>query len=63
MFVLSAVLTVGLLLETVPSAIAGLSRHRLGMARLDQLTRIGVLHGRNLRVAARPGAPGWQRRG
>ncbi|HTC68242.1 MAG TPA: hypothetical protein VK662_01635 [Acidothermaceae bacterium] len=50
MFVLSVVLTVGLLLETLPSAIAGLSRSRLGVARLEQLTRIGLLRGQNLWV-------------
>ena len=50
MFVLSVVLTVGLLLETLPSAVAGLSRSRFGIARLDQLTRIGLRQGRNLWV-------------
>jgi hypothetical protein len=49
-FVLSVVLTVGLLLETLPSAVAGLSRSRFGIARLDQLTRIGLRQGRNLWV-------------
>ena len=51
MFVLAVVLTVLLLLETLPSAIAGLTRARAGLTRLDQLTRLGVLEGRNLTVA------------
>lgn len=50
MFVLAVVLTVLLLLETVPSAAAGLSRAKVGLARLDQLTRLGLLDGRNLWV-------------
>jgi hypothetical protein len=48
MFVLSVTLTVLLLLEALPSAIAGLSRARAGMTRLDSLTRLGLLAGRNL---------------
>ena len=51
MFVLAIVLTVLLLLETLPSAIAGLTRARAGLTRLDQLTRLGLLEGRNLPVA------------
>ena len=51
MFVLAVVLTVLLLLEALPSAIAGLTRARVGLTRLDQLTRLGLLEGRNLRVA------------
>lgn len=47
MFVLAVILTVLLLLETLPSAAAGLSRARVGLTRLDQLTRLGVLDGRN----------------
>ena len=50
MFVLAVVLTVLLLLETLPSAAAGLSRAKVGLTRLDQLTRLGVLEGRNLWV-------------
>ena len=50
MFVLAIVLTVLLLLESVPSALAGLTRARVGLTRLDQLTRLGLLEGRNLRV-------------
>jgi hypothetical protein len=55
MFVLSVVLTV-LLLETLPSAPAGLTRARAGLTRLDQLTRLDLLQGRNLRVASALGA-------
>jgi hypothetical protein len=47
MQVLAIVLTVLLLLETLPSAAAGLSRARVGLDRLDQLTRLGLLDGRN----------------
>jgi hypothetical protein len=46
MFALSVVLTVALLLETLPSAVVGLARARVGLTRLDQLTRLGVLDGR-----------------
>jgi hypothetical protein len=56
MFALSAALTILLLLETLPSAVAGLSRSRAGLTRLDQLTRLGLLQGRNLRVAMLLGA-------
>jgi hypothetical protein len=56
MFVLSVVLTVVLLLETLPSAAAGLTRARAGLTRLDQLTRLGVLEGRNLWVVSLLGA-------
>jgi hypothetical protein len=48
MLALSVALTVLLLLETLPSAAAGLTRYRSGLVRLDQLTRLGVLQGRNL---------------
>lgn len=48
MFALSVALTVLLLLETLPSAAAGLLRARPGLVRLDQLTRLGVLQGRYL---------------
>ena len=50
MFVAAVVLTVLLLLETLPSAAAGLSRAKVGLTRLDQLTRLGLLDGRNLWV-------------
>lgn len=56
MFVLTVVLTVLLLLETLPSVIAGLTRARVGLTRLDQLTRLGLLEGRNLPVATALGA-------
>jgi hypothetical protein len=46
MFVLALVVTVLLLAETVPSALTLLIRARVGLARLDQLTRIGVTKGR-----------------
>jgi hypothetical protein len=52
MFVLAVVLTILLLLETLPSAVAGLSRARVGLTRLDQLTRLGLLEGRHLPVAS-----------
>jgi hypothetical protein len=45
-----------LLLETLPSAAAGLSRARVGLTRLDQLTRLGLLEGRNRWVPALLGA-------
>jgi hypothetical protein len=51
MLVLAIALTVLLLLETLPSAIAWLTRATAGLTRLDQLTRLGVLEGRNLPVA------------
>ncbi len=50
MFALAVVLTVLLLLETLPSAVVGLTRAQVGLRRLDDLTRIGVLDGRNLWV-------------
>jgi hypothetical protein len=56
MFVLAVVLTILLLLETLPSAVAGLTRARAGLTRLDQLTRLGLLEGRNLPVASAIGA-------
>src|SRR5215475_4631848 len=52
MFALAVVLTIVLLLETLPSAFAGLFRARAGLTRLDQLTRLGVLEGRLLWVAS-----------
>jgi hypothetical protein len=56
MRVLAIVLTVLLLLETIPSAVADLTRTRAGLTRLDELTRLGVLEGRNLAVASLLGA-------
>ena len=47
MFLLAVVVTVVLLLETVPSAGAGLLRAEVGVRRLDGLTRLGLLDGRN----------------
>ena len=52
MFVLALVLTILLLLESVPSALAGLTRANAGLTRLDQLTRLGVLEGKNLWVVS-----------
>jgi hypothetical protein len=56
MLALALALTVLLLLETLPSAAAGLTRYRPGLARLDQLTRLGALQGRNLWAATLLGA-------
>jgi hypothetical protein len=56
LFILAVVLTVLLLLETLPSAVAGLSRAKVGLTRLDQLTRLGLLDGRNLWVPPLLGA-------
>lgn len=50
MFAAAIAATVLLLLETLPSAAAGLSRAKVGLTRLDQLTRLGLLDGRNLWV-------------
>jgi hypothetical protein len=55
-FVLAVILTVLLLLEALPSALAGLTRANAGLTRLDQLTRLGVLEGRNLWVPSLLGA-------
>jgi hypothetical protein len=52
LFALAVVLTVSLLLETLPSAAAGLLRVQVGLTRLDQLTRLGLLAGRRLWVAS-----------
>ncbi|MEU6347596.1 DoxX family protein [Streptomyces sp. NPDC046977] len=43
-------LTVLLLLEVVPSAVAQLARARAGLERLDELTRLGLLQGRHPRI-------------
>ena len=56
MFILAVVLTVLLLLETLPSAVAGLTRAKVGLTRLDQLARLGLLDGRNLWVPPLLGA-------
>ncbi|HTZ91081.1 MAG TPA: hypothetical protein VMB74_01690 [Streptosporangiaceae bacterium] len=65
MLALAIALTVLLLLESVPSAVADLTRYRSGLVRLDQLTRLGVLEGRSPVgcLAARRCASGWQRCG
>lgn len=47
MFVLAVALTVLLLLEVVPSALAALTRFGPGVERLDGLTRLGLREGRN----------------
>jgi hypothetical protein len=49
-FAAAIVLTILLLLETVPSALADLMRAKAGLTRLDGLTRLGLLDGRNLWV-------------
>lgn len=56
MLVLAIVVTILLLLESLPSAIAGLARSRAGMTRLDGLTRLGLLEGRNLWIVPLLGA-------
>ncbi len=52
MFALAIVVTVLLLLEALPSAIAALVRAQAGVTRLDQLTRLGLLEGRRLWVVS-----------
>lgn len=49
-------LTVLLLLESLPSAVAGLIRSQAGVTRLDGLTRLGLREGRNPRVVPALGA-------
>lgn len=49
-FALAVALTVLLLLEVVPSAVAQPARARPGLERLDELTRLGLLDGRRLWV-------------
>jgi len=56
MFVLAIVVTILLLLEALPSAVAGLARSSAGMTRLDGLTRLGLLEQRNLWVVPMLGA-------
>jgi hypothetical protein len=55
-FALTVVLTCLLLLEVVPSAVAGLTRARAGRARLDELTRLGTAEGRHLGLVTTLGA-------
>ncbi len=52
LFALAIVVTVLLLLEALPSAIAALVRAQAGVTRLDQLTRLGLLEGRRLWVVS-----------
>ncbi|MCM2422513.1 hypothetical protein [Streptomyces sp. RKAG293] len=52
MFTLTVVLTVLLLCEVVPSAVVALFRARVGLVRLDELTRLGVLQGQFLWVVS-----------
>lgn len=47
MIVIAIALTVLLLLESLPSAVAGLARADAGIRRLDELTRLGLREGRN----------------
>jgi hypothetical protein len=56
MFALAIALTILLLLEALPSALAGLTRSSAGMTRLDGLTRLGLLEQRNLGVVPLLGA-------
>lgn len=50
MLALAIVLTILLLIESLPSAVAGLTRSEAGMRRLDELTRLGLAEGRGRRV-------------
>src|ERR1700730_59385 len=52
MFALSVVLTILLLLEALPSAVVSVTRAKVGLTRLDQVTRLGVLEGRNMGVVS-----------
>lgn len=56
MFGLAIALTVLLLLESLPSAAAGLLRSHAGITRLDELTRLGLREGRNRRAVPLLGA-------
>jgi hypothetical protein len=56
MLVLAIVVTILLLLESLPSAVAGLVRSKAGMTRLDGLTRLGLLDGQRLWVVPALGA-------
>jgi hypothetical protein len=55
-FALAIVVTVLLLLETLPSAIADLTRSQAGLTRLDELTRLGVRDGHHRWVVPLLGA-------
>lgn len=52
MFVVAVIVTVLLLAEAVPSAVAGLVRAPAGVARLEGLTRLGLADGRRLWVVS-----------
>ena len=56
MLVLAIVVTILLLLESLPSAVAGLVRSKAGMTRLDSLTRLRLLDGQRLWVVPALGA-------
>jgi hypothetical protein len=56
MIIVAIVVTILLLLESLPSAVAGLVRSKAGMTRLDGLTRLGLLDGRGLWVVPVLGA-------
>lgn len=55
-FVFATIVTVALLLEAFPSAVAGLARSAAGMTRLDGLARLGLREQRNLWVVPALGA-------
>ena len=55
-FVLAVIVTILLLAESLPSAVAGLVRSTAGMTRLDGLTRLGLLEGRRQWVVLALGA-------
>jgi len=55
-FVLAVIVTILLLAESLPSAVAGLVRSTAGMTRLDGLTRLGLLEGRRQWVVPALGA-------
>lgn len=56
MSIAAIALTIALLLETVPSAAAGIARFGQGIRRLDSLTRLGLTEGRNRWVVPTLGA-------
>jgi hypothetical protein len=55
-FALAIVVTVLLLAEALPSAVADLARSRAGLTRLDELTRMGVLERNRLWAVSLLGA-------
>ncbi|MEV0090712.1 hypothetical protein [Streptomyces sp. NPDC050738] len=56
MFGVRVGLAVLLLLEVVPSAVVAVPRARVGLERLEELTRLGLLEGRRLWVVSLLGA-------